>query len=214
VVEFTGIRSQLLGLVAAAVVPFLVLIGAGLWNQSRTEQAEAMSRALAEARVLAAQLDDHISNLENLTLGLSRVVSTKRADAAGNDALLSGLKAELPSFISDIIVARPDGEIIGSAFGGRYGIGDRTFFRQVEAGQLITVGSPFRARADGRWIFPVAHPLRNSAGELQGVLIVGTLIEAFRGAMRVSQLPAGSIVRIVSDGGIAVASFPEVPEPQ
>jgi HAMP domain-containing protein len=212
VAKFTGIRSQLLGLVAAAVVPFLVLIGAGLWNQSRTEQAEAMSRALAEARVLAAQLDDHIGNLENLMLGLSRVVSTDPADAATNDALLSGLKAELPSYISDIIVARPDGEIIGSAFGKRYSIGDRTFFHQVEAGQSITVGSPFRTRADGRWVFPVAHPIRNSAGELQGVLIVGTLIEAFRGAMRVSQLPAGSIVRIVSDRGIAVASFPEVPD--
>src|SRR5208337_4103720 len=129
-----------------------------------------------------------------------------------NDALLSGLKAELPSFISDIVVARPDGEIIGSAFGKRYGIDDRKFFQQIEAGQSITVGSPFLTRAGGRWIFPVAHPIRNAAGELQGVLMVGTLIEAFRGAMRVSQLPAGSIVRIVSDGGIAVASFPEVPD--
>jgi hypothetical protein len=70
VARFTGIRSQLLGLVAAAVVPFLVLIGAGLWNQSRTAQAEAMARALAEARVLGAQLDDHLGNLENLMLGL------------------------------------------------------------------------------------------------------------------------------------------------
>lgn len=33
-----GIRAQLLGLVAAAVLPFLVLIGAGLWNQSRIER--------------------------------------------------------------------------------------------------------------------------------------------------------------------------------
>jgi diguanylate cyclase (GGDEF)-like protein/PAS domain S-box-containing protein len=212
VARFTGIRSQLLGLVAAAVVPFLVLIGAGLWNQSGTAQAEAKNRALAEARVLAAQLDDHIGNLENVMLGLSRVVSTDPADAAANDTLLSGLKAELPSFISDIVVAKPDGESIGSAFGRRYGIADRTFLHQVEAGQSITVGSPFRARADGRWVFPVAHPIRNAAGELQGVLIVGTLIEAFRGALRVSQLPAGSIVRIVSDTGIAVASFPEVPD--
>jgi hypothetical protein len=50
VAKFTGIRSQLLGLVAAAVVPFLVLIGAGLWNQSRTEQAAAKNRALVADR--------------------------------------------------------------------------------------------------------------------------------------------------------------------
>jgi hypothetical protein len=58
-----GIRSRLLALVLATVVPFVALIGAGLWIQWRREQAAALERALAEARLLAAQLDDHISNL-------------------------------------------------------------------------------------------------------------------------------------------------------
>jgi hypothetical protein len=81
-------------------------------------------------------------NLEDLMLGLSRVVSTNPADAAANDALLSGLKAELPSYISDIVVARPDGEITGSAFGRRYAIGDRTFFHQVEAVNRLRLAVP------------------------------------------------------------------------
>jgi hypothetical protein len=212
VAKFTGIRAQLLGLVAAAVVPFLVLIGAGLWNQSRTEQAEAMSRALAEARVLAAQLDDHLGNLENLMLGLSRAVSTNPADAAANDALLRGVKAELPRFISDITVAAPDGETIGTASGQRFSVGDRRYFMQVLAGEPIAVGDPVPSRTDSRWVFPVARPIRNSAGELEGVLIVGTSIEAFRDLVRVGQLPVGSIVRIINDRGIGVAAFPDVPD--
>jgi hypothetical protein len=122
------------------------------------------------------------------------------------------LKAELPGFISDITVAAPDGETIGTALGQRYSVGDRRYFKQILAGEPIAVGDPAPSRADSRWVFPVAHPIRNAAGELRGVLIAGTLIEAFRGAMRVSQLPAGSIVRILSDRGIAVASFPEVPD--
>src|SRR5271154_6842958 len=110
VARFTGIRSQLLGLVAAAAIPFLVLIGVSLFNQYRAAKAEALDRALSEARVLAAQLDDHIGNVENLMLGLSRAVSTDPADTAKNDALLRGLKTELPSFISDIVVTKPSGE--------------------------------------------------------------------------------------------------------
>ena len=45
---------------------------------------------------------------ENLMLGLSRAVSTNPADAAANDALLRGLKAELPRFISDVTVVAPE----------------------------------------------------------------------------------------------------------
>ena len=69
-----GIRSQLLGLVAAAAVPFLLLIVVALWNQYRTVQAESLERAYTEARVVAAQIDDHLGNLENLTLGLSHAI--------------------------------------------------------------------------------------------------------------------------------------------
>jgi hypothetical protein len=57
-----GIRSQLLGLVAAAAVPFLVLIGVALWHQYRTVRAESLERAYSEARVVAAQIDDRLGN--------------------------------------------------------------------------------------------------------------------------------------------------------
>jgi diguanylate cyclase (GGDEF)-like protein/PAS domain S-box-containing protein len=210
VVLKSGIRAQLLGLVAAAVLPFLVLIGAGLWNQSRTEQAEALNRALGDARILAAQVDDHIGNLENLMVGLGHAVSTNPADAAANDALLHDLKAELPDFIADITVALPDGENIGSASGQRYRVGALPFFRRVVAGDPVAVGDPLRSRVSGRWVFPVAHAIRNSVGELQAVLIVGTTIESFRGAVRANRLPPGSIVRILNERGIAVAAIPDV----
>jgi diguanylate cyclase (GGDEF)-like protein/PAS domain S-box-containing protein len=211
VAKFTGIRSQLLGLVAAAALPFLVLIGVGLWNQSRAQQAEALSRVLSEARVLAAQLDDHIGNLENLLLGLSRAVSTNPHDAAENDALLGSLKPELPDFISDVAVIAPDGEAIGTASGQRYYIGDRDYFQRVLAGASVAIGGPVHSRTTGRWVFPVARPIRDAAGDLKAVMLIGTSIDSFEGAMRVSHLPPGSIVRIVSDEGIAVAAFPEVP---
>ena len=69
-----SIRSRLLVLVLATVVPFLALIGAGLWSQWRGDQATATQRTLNEARLIAAQLDDHIGNLENLMVGLSRQI--------------------------------------------------------------------------------------------------------------------------------------------
>jgi len=204
-----GIRSQLLGLVAAAAVPFLVLIGAALWNQYRTVQTESLERAYSEARVIAAQIDDHLGNLENLTLGLSRAVSVQPADTAANDALLSELKAQLPGYISDIAVVGPDGENVGSASGARYNIIDRHYFQQALGGKLYVIGDPVRNRRGGEWVLPIARPIMNEAGETQAVLLTGTLIAKFQDALRVDHLPVGSAVRVLNDKDIVVAAFPE-----
>jgi diguanylate cyclase (GGDEF)-like protein/PAS domain S-box-containing protein len=204
-----GIRSQLLGLVAAAAVPFLILIGVALWIQYRTAQAEALERAYSEARVIAAEIDDHLGNLENLTLGLSRAIGVTPTDGAANDALLSGLKAQLPAFINDIAVIGLNGQTIGSASGEHYSIADRDYFREVLAGTPFAVGDPVLSRQNDQWIFPIARPVRDAAGELRAVIVIGTLISRFQDAIRTDQLPPGTIVRVLNDAGILVAAFPD-----
>jgi|SRR5215472_7737372 len=83
---FHSIRSWLLGLVLATVIPLVTVIGVGLGSQFRDDQNEAMERALDEAKLLAAQVDDHVSK-----------ISTRLADTNANDALLRQVKEELPA---------------------------------------------------------------------------------------------------------------------
>jgi diguanylate cyclase (GGDEF)-like protein/PAS domain S-box-containing protein len=202
------IRSRLLGLVLATAVPFAALIGGGLWNQLRGDQAEAKERALNEARLLAAQVDDHIGNLENLMAGLSRAVSTHPADVNANDLLLQQVKAELPDFISNILLFSLDGTNIGSSGGSayhRFSAGDRTYFRQVVAGERLSIGEVIRTKLTGEWVVTAASPVEDQAGRLRAVLAVGTKLEHFQDALRIHALPAGSIVRIVNQSGIVVA---------
>jgi len=109
-----SIRTQMLLLVIATIIPFIILIGIRLTNQWRSDQAQAMELALVEARLLAAQVDDHISNLDNLMTGLSLAVSWNPADATANDAVLRQVKAELPPYVANILVFSPDGTNIGT----------------------------------------------------------------------------------------------------
>src|SRR5438477_11663001 len=104
-----GIRTRLLGLVVATVVPFTALVGGGLWSQWKGDQAQAVKSALDEARLLAVQVDDEIGNLETLLSGLSRAVSSRIDETANNDAILRQVKAELPAYVSNILLARLDG---------------------------------------------------------------------------------------------------------
>src|SRR5882724_7975640 len=94
-----SIRSRLLALVVATVVPFTALLGAGLWSQWQSDQASAIAQAINEARMLAAQIDDHIGNLENLLTGLSEAVSSNPMDAEANDTLLRRVRSQLPGFV-------------------------------------------------------------------------------------------------------------------
>jgi diguanylate cyclase (GGDEF)-like protein/PAS domain S-box-containing protein len=199
-----GIRSRLLGLVLAAVVPFIALIAGGLWTQWRNDRAAAAERAIAEARLLAAQVDDHLGNLDSLMAGLSRAVSVNPADMEANDELLRQVKRDLPNFISNIFIFARDGSNIGTAQGARFNAADRSYFRNVLAGQRLGIGEVLLGRAIGQWVITLARPVEDERG-LKGVLAVGTLLEHFQDALRVRQLPAGSVVRIVSEHGIVIA---------
>jgi diguanylate cyclase (GGDEF)-like protein/PAS domain S-box-containing protein len=201
-----SIRSQLLGLVLATVGPITALIGIGLWSQWRNDQTAAIQRASDDARLIAAQVDDHIGNLRNLLTGLTAAVSTNPADVAANDAILGRIKSELPDFVANVSVFTPSGINIGtSSKAGRFYAADRAYFQQVLAGQQMAMGDVVRTRMLHEWVITMARPVKDEAGQLRGIVTVGTLLEHFQDALRVQGLPAGSVVSIVNEKGIVVA---------
>jgi diguanylate cyclase (GGDEF)-like protein/PAS domain S-box-containing protein len=204
-----GIRTRLLGLVIATVVPFTALIGGGLWNQWRGDQAQAFRSALIEARLLAARVDDQITELDNLLIGLSQAVSTNPNDIQANDALLRRAKAELPGYIGNLLLSAPNGSNLGTSFApaenGRTYIGDRDYFGWITADREgVSVGSPVLGRTTGQWVTTVARAIRDPAGELAAIIGVGIQIEHFQNALTVRDLPAGSIVQIINRDGSVI----------
>jgi hypothetical protein len=182
-----GIRGKLLALVLAAVIPFLALIAAGLWSQWQDTKAAAKQRALNDARVLAAQVDDHIGNVEHLLAGLSRAVSSDPADVSRNDALLRQARAELPDFISGIALFSLAGDNIGSSWtiNQRTNISDRPDFRAVLAGQLLSIGEVHVGRTTGQWVVNLSRRVEDRTGRTQAVLVIGTRLAHFQDALRV-----------------------------
>jgi diguanylate cyclase (GGDEF)-like protein/PAS domain S-box-containing protein len=204
-----GIRTRLLGLVIATVVPFTALVGVGLFSQWQNDEAQAFKNALDEARLLAAQVDDEIGNLETLLSGLSRAVSISPERTHTNDELLRQVKGELPGYISNILLALPDGTNIGTSFDaaeqGRGNNADRIYFQQILGGQRLAVGAPVRGRTTGNWLFPIARPVNNSAGQIAAVMTIGAQLEHFQDSFRFSGLPTNSVVQIVNENGTVIA---------
>ena len=139
------------------VCPFLVVICGGLWLQLRQDQANALDDALDQAQLFAAQVDEHIGNLEHLMMGLSRAVSTRFADTSANDALLRQAKKEMPDFISEIFLFAPDGSIIGVSWNEniRNNVSERAF-RRVLAGGHLAIGDVIYTRFSQQWVVTLA----------------------------------------------------------
>jgi diguanylate cyclase (GGDEF)-like protein/PAS domain S-box-containing protein len=197
-----------LALVVATVLPFSILIGAGLWSQWRNDQAAAIQQTIDEARLLAAQVDDHIGNLENLLIGVSRAVSLNPADTEANNALLEKVKSEQPDFVGQIELLGVDGNALGSSYRGeaaRTNGPDRRYFKEVIGGKRLSVGDPVMGNRVQRWVVGIARPVEDRAGRLGGVLVVGTLLDRLQDALRIQGLPPGAVVTIINEEGIIIA---------
>jgi diguanylate cyclase (GGDEF)-like protein/PAS domain S-box-containing protein len=195
-------------LVIATVIPFTVLIGAGIWIRWRSDQATAIAQAIGEARMLAAQIDDHVSDLESLLTGLSEAVSTDPRDAAANDKLLRKVKSGLPDFDSHLAIFSPDGTNIGmsgDADKGRPRANGHAFFEHVLAGQSLSIGDVVIEDWTRRWNLSIARPIKDEAGRLRAVIAAGTQLDHFQDALRIQQLPAGAVVSVVNQKGIVIA---------
>jgi hypothetical protein len=151
-----------LGLALAAVIPLAALMTAALWNQWQSDRAAAADRAAHEARILASEVDDHISALENLLSVLVKAVSFDPADRIANDVLLRKAQDGLSDFDSHIFLFDLDGNSIGTSAGTAYpppNVRDRTYFREALADHTPALGDPILVRS-GRWVVNVARPVK------------------------------------------------------
>jgi len=157
--------------VVTTVCPFLVVICGGLWLQLRQDQANALDDALDQAQLFAAQVDEHIGNLEHLMMGLSRAVSTRFADTSANDALLRQAKKEMPDFISEIFLFAPDGSIIGVSWNEniRNNVSERAF-RRVLAGGHLAIGDVIYTRFSQQWVVTLASRVEDQNARLRAVI--------------------------------------------
>src|SRR5262245_16098717 len=148
-----SIRSRLVGLVVASVVPFAALISIGLWNQWHRDHKAALERALNEARLIASQVDDHVDNLKNPLSGVSVAVSWDPKDTESNDRLLRRVKSGLPPYLANLMVFSLEGTNIGtSSDSGRFFAGDRDYMQKVLAEHPHAMSVPMRSRASSTWV--------------------------------------------------------------
>ena len=190
------------------MIPLAALMTAALWSQWQNDRAAAADSAAHEARILASEVDDHISALENLLSVLVKAVSFDPADREANDALLLKVKADLSDFDSHIFLFDIEGNNIGTSARTSYpppNAHDRTYFHEAMADHAPAVGDPIQVRS-GRWIVNIARPVKDENGQIRAVLTVGPVLDHFQDTLRLHGLPPNTAISIINTKGIVIAA--------
>ena len=146
-----SIRSQLLGLVVATVVPFTALIGVGLWSQWRSDQAAAI-RARAQrcaaaggpGRRLYRQPRKPVDRIEP-----GGIAGPGRRKAQTTHCC-NRCAANCPDSSATSCCSRSTATSIGTSAEGFNPMSrDRDYFRQILAGQRVAISEVIRGRMSG-----------------------------------------------------------------
>src|SRR5712675_2153002 len=99
-----SIRTRLIVLVLAAVLPVLLVAAWFVWEGVEADYAKARIAATGAAQLAAARVDNHINDVNSLLTVFGRLVSLDPADSEKNDAVLRAIKADLPDYTNNILV--------------------------------------------------------------------------------------------------------------
>jgi signal transduction histidine kinase/CheY-like chemotaxis protein/HPt (histidine-containing phosphotransfer) domain-containing protein len=204
----SSIRARLNLLVIAAILPLLFLVGAFIRERLNEDYAKAKVATARVARLVASRLDDRITDLNTLLVVMGRSLSTDPADAEKNDEVLRRIKADLPPMANNILLFDLKGNNIGMSqwpVTDRQKLfsGDRAYFKAALAGESM-VSDPILARTNGQWVAGVARPIRDDAGAVSAVIVLGIQLAGINKITDASSLPVGSVVSVLTERGIVV----------
>lgn len=211
---FASFRSQLVALMAIAVVGAVIVITLG-----HRERADAAYRRAQEAAQTRAQ--EIVREAEEVARLAGEVVAYA-ARRAGRQALIEG-KCD------------PDLVAVGEAIPdiGNIGFIDRTgrlvcsvialppegvslarvpWFAPALAAGAPRVSGAFYGPLNQRWVAVFTHPVRDQKGEIVGVAVLAVDLSRFSALVTESSVPEGGFAAIVDGAGTLVAGMPPEPD--
>ena len=205
-----GIRLRLVLFVLALGLPFIVYVGLSAVRQAATDREDARERMVALARLVAARVDDYVSDMEGAIALSSHGVVADSASARANDAFLQDVHGDLPASMNDIGVWSLDGQGVGTLDRGRRGgdvnIAATPYFRAALSNRALTIAGPLRSSTDDAPVAVFARPLLDAAGQPRGVMTASTRLTGLAGLLDARGVaPPTTVVTLVNAAGIVLA---------
>lgn len=201
------LRAQLLLLVAAAAVPLLALLAWLLRESAVTEEREAREQVVQLAQMTASETSRFLLQARAILGALAERPGVRALDSGSCDPVLKDFIELAPRFVN-VATVRADGTPVCSGLPlpqtASAPAEPPPYLEELRRGGDFSIGAPMKGRVTGRWIVPIAHPLRGERGEVTGAVVLPVDLVNFPVLPRAG-LPDNAEAGIVRHDGTIIA---------
>ncbi len=173
------------------------------------KQLELHAEALRAGELAALEMRRIVTGLENVLMTISSAPVVQRFDGLECSAFLARVSHNLPEF-SGISVVNADGMIICRK--EQQGIGtslkDRPYFQEVMASGKFALGVFTKGRVTGSHVLPMAVPIRNDTGKIQGAVVGALDLKWLGQRLRDREFASQDALTIADRNGVILAREP------
>lgn len=190
------------------------LLGALLWYAHYTYHAEidtARAGLQTLARLAVLDLDKAASGGAQLLSGLGHAALLHGPKTDACSALLANKFAEFPIY-TGILTFDVEGNLACDALSTTrpQNFSHREYFQRARATGKTVVGAPIFGGLTKKAVLPILHPLRDSAGRVEGYLFASYDLKRFAGALHKNLHPT-AVFAIWGPEATLMARYPSLP---
>ena len=207
--SWLGLRARLVLLVLLALLPVFGLFAYSAAKNRQAAVAQAQANLQSEAFLAALHQQRLAERVAQLLGDIASGPSIKDTRNSLCVQYLKNLKSQDANYL-DLGVVGLDGHISCHALDLGLGAfaGDRRFFKQILAGQKISVGEYAVGRFSGRPGIPFGVPVYDAQAVLNGVAYAAVDITALTTALAAGEILDGARLRVIDRRGMVLATRP------
>ena len=205
-----SIRSQLLILIFAAVLPALAIIIYSNYERQRHDMEMVKADALIMVQGLANDHENDIEATSKFLRILARLPAVQTRDAAACNKLFRELLQDNNQYAT-IYAADRDGKMFAHSFPfGSISIKHRKYFQDAVQTKTFSAGEYTIGQITRRAVLPFAYPVMNSSGQVTGVVAVALDLEKYgKSFMKISHFPKGSTLNLLDRNYTRLYRYPD-----
>jgi PAS domain S-box-containing protein len=210
-IRFESLRSRLLLLVLLTVVPILFVTLLANVELRRVAADQVKLEALRLVRIAASDQRDFVRDTQQLlyTLSLSPDAQSPTYDTCL--AMLSEILVRNPQY-AVMAIALPDGELVCAVPGPAaqsLDLADHAAFQQALVTEAFAIENYLDDQVDGLATLDMAYPIADMEGRAQAVVFASLDLSWLNRLAAEAELPAGSTLTVVDQGGMILVRYPE-----
>jgi signal transduction histidine kinase len=200
-----SLRATFLLVALASILPFLGLIAYFGYGQVAQEKGRVQEEALAAARTLAAQVENHVSARLDALMAMADGLGAGGITPAAAEQAARRYRQSYPDFDQVVIVDQVGALVViaGQPLESRRGLGDQDWFKRAATSSQPFVGETRQAQD---LMLGVYAPIRAPDSQLRGVVAADLNLRRIQGLL--GRVRGGAVAQLLTENGTVLGRHP------